>query len=270
MTRPATAPRPWASWWAGRRRHRHRHGAGRPLDRGQAVQRCRPGTLQRHPSRVPVAARPRRRSGHGGCARCGECVVGTGGHGGAVHHRIQHRYRRAQDRRHRRRIRRRQRRAGAADQPEPGQQSAGFSAGAVDATLAIASFSSRGPSACDGTVYPKLVAPGVNINTADLSFGGLPLYAVVSGTSFAAPHAAGAMALLAGAFPGASVGQLEAALTGSARDLGVAGEDNSYGYWPGRCAGGLPVPAGRRQQPAAASPRRRRPAPPRAASTATP
>jgi serine protease AprX len=105
-----------------------------------------------------------------------------------------------------------------------------LSAGAIDAALAIAGFSSRGQSACDGTVYPKLVAPGVNINTADLSFGGMPLYVVVSGTSFAAPHAAGAMALLAGAFPGASVAQLEAALTQSAHDLGVAGEDNSYGH----------------------------------------
>jgi serine protease AprX len=112
----------------------------------------------------------------------------------------------------------------------PANNPPGFAAGAVDAELAIASFSSRGPSACDGTVYPELVAPGVNINTADLSFGGLPLYAVVSGTSYAAPHVAGAMALLAGAFPSASVAQLEAALTGSAHDLGVAGEDNSYGY----------------------------------------
>jgi len=112
----------------------------------------------------------------------------------------------------------------------PGNNPPGFAAGAVDADLAIASFSSRGPSACDGTVYPKLVAPGVNINTADLSFGGLPLYAVVSGTSYAAPHAAGALALLAEAFPQAGVAQLEAALTASARDLGVAGEDNSYGY----------------------------------------
>lgn len=112
----------------------------------------------------------------------------------------------------------------------PANNPQGFSAGAVDAALGIASFSSRGQSACDGTVYPNLVAPGININTADLSFGGLPLYAVVSGTSYAAPHAAGAMALLAGAFPSADVAQLEAALTQSARDLGVAGEDNSYGY----------------------------------------
>ncbi len=112
----------------------------------------------------------------------------------------------------------------------PANNPQGFSAGAIDATLAIAGFSSRGQSACDGTVYPKLVAPGVNINTADLSFGGLPLYAVVSGTSYAAPHAAGAMALLAGAFPSASLSQIDAALIQSAHDLGVAGEDNSYGY----------------------------------------
>ena len=112
----------------------------------------------------------------------------------------------------------------------PANDPQGFAAGAVDPTLAIAGFSSRGQSACDGSIYPELVAPGVNVWTADLSFGGLPLYTAVTGTSFAAPHAAGAMALLAGAFPNASVGQLEAALTGSARDLGVTGEDNSYGY----------------------------------------
>ena len=112
----------------------------------------------------------------------------------------------------------------------PANNVQGFAAGAIDAAQAIASFSSRGPSACDGMVYPKLAAPGVNINTADLSFGGLPLYVVVSGTSYAAPHAAGAMALLAGAFPSAVIEQLEAALTQSAHDLGVAGEDNSFGY----------------------------------------
>lgn len=112
----------------------------------------------------------------------------------------------------------------------PANNVQGFAAGAIDATQGIASFSSRGQSACDGTVYPKLVVPGVNINTADLSFGGLPFYTVVSGTSYAAPHAAGAMALLAGAFPSAGVAQIETALTQSAHDLGVAGGDNSFGY----------------------------------------
>ncbi|MFA5240776.1 MAG: S8 family serine peptidase [Sulfuricella sp.] len=112
----------------------------------------------------------------------------------------------------------------------PANNPAGFAAGAVDSTLTIAGFSSRGVSPCDGGIYPKMTSPGVNVNTSDLSFGGLPLYAVVSGTSYAAPHTAGVMALLAGAFPGASVADIEGALLQGALDLGVAGPDNSYGY----------------------------------------
>jgi bacillopeptidase F len=112
----------------------------------------------------------------------------------------------------------------------PGNNPAGFATGAIDSTLTIAGFSARGDSACDGTVYPEMTAPGVGVKAADLSFGGQPLYAAVSGTSYAAPHAAGTMALLLNAFPVASVADLEAALTQSAQDLGVAGADNSYGY----------------------------------------
>jgi bacillopeptidase F len=112
----------------------------------------------------------------------------------------------------------------------PANNVAGFATGAIDESRVIANFSSRGPSACDARIYPDLSAPGINIKTTDLSFGGLPLYRVVSGTSFAAPHASGALALLAGAFPQASVADLEAALLATAADLGVAGEDNSYGY----------------------------------------
>ncbi len=117
--------------------------------------------------------------------------------------------------------------AGTSDSPanNPG----GFSAGAVDGASAVAAFSSRGPSACDGSLFPALVAPGVDVWTSDLSFGGLPLYAVVSGTSFAAPHLAGAMALLAAATPAASVAELKSALIQGALDLGPAGADNAYG-----------------------------------------
>ena len=96
--------------------------------------------------------------------------------------------------------------------------------------------SSRGPSACDGAVFPRLVAPGVNVRTTDLSHGGLPSYATVSGSSLAAPHVAGVLALLAGAFPAASVAELEAALVRGAQDLGDAGADNSYGHGLVRCA----------------------------------
>lgn len=112
----------------------------------------------------------------------------------------------------------------------PADNPGALSVGAVDAGAVLDSISSRGPSGCDGTIFPKLVAPGVNVVSSDLSFGGLPLYASVSGTSFAAPHVTGAIALLISANSAASVNQLQAALTSSARDLGLAGADNAYGY----------------------------------------
>lgn len=112
----------------------------------------------------------------------------------------------------------------------PANNPDGYSAGAVDQALAVASQSSRGASGCDGTIFPRLAAPGVNVVSSDLSFGGLPIYASVSGTSFAAPHVAGSMALLAAAFPAATVAELEAALTATANDLGAAGADNMFGY----------------------------------------
>ncbi|MFZ2506945.1 MAG: S8 family serine peptidase [Steroidobacteraceae bacterium] len=104
------------------------------------------------------------------------------------------------------------------------------SVGAIDATETIALYSSRGPSACDGGIYPEVVAPGDSVLTTDLSFGGSPFYTLVSGTSFAAPHLSGLMALLRGAAPTATVEAVEAAVQGSARDLGIAGPDGDYGH----------------------------------------
>ena len=118
----------------------------------------------------------------------------------------------------------------ASTSESPANNPEGFSVGSVDSQSIIATTSSRGPSSCDDTIFPKMVAPGVNVLTTDLSFGGLPVYATVSGTSFAAPHVAGLMALLAGAFPTATVSDLESALTQSALDLGAASADNAYGY----------------------------------------
>jgi subtilisin family serine protease len=107
-----------------------------------------------------------------------------------------------------------------------------FAVGAVDENSMIAPFSSRGPSACDRSIFPEVVAPGVSIKTSDLTSGGVfpNSYAYVSGTSFAAPHVAGAMALLLSAFPDLTVDELELALKQSAVDLGTIGADNSYGY----------------------------------------
>lgn len=104
------------------------------------------------------------------------------------------------------------------------------SVGAVDSNHQVAIFSSRGPSACDGSVFPKVVAPGVNILTTDLSLAGTAQYVHVEGTSFSAPHIAGVMALLRGAVPTASAAEIEAAVALTARDLGSPGPDSDYGY----------------------------------------
>ena len=96
----------------------------------------------------------------------------------------------------------------------------------------INSYSARGPSACDGTVYPEVVAPGFRVRTCDLTAGGdfLNSYSLVAGTSFSTPHVSGVMALLLSAFPETPVRALEMALQESATDLGTLGEDNTYGY----------------------------------------
>jgi bacillopeptidase F len=114
----------------------------------------------------------------------------------------------------------------------PGDNPESFAVGAVNASLKVAATSSRGPSACDDSFFPEVVAPGVNVRAADLTFGGVfpDSYASVSGTSFAAPHVAGTMALLRQANPGKSVAELEQALTDTAIDLGAAGADNDSGY----------------------------------------
>ena len=114
---------------------------------------------------------------------------------------------------------------GPANNPE------GFAVGAVDLFDGVANFSSRGPSACDGSIYPEVVAPGVSVRTADLTLGAFPdSYRVVSGTSAAAPHVAGAMALLISAYPNATVSDLEQALEQSAWDITAIGPDNDSGY----------------------------------------
>jgi len=112
----------------------------------------------------------------------------------------------------------------------PANNPGALATGALDNTLSIAEFSSRGPSACDGGLFPQLSAPGVNVRSADLSFGGMPLYATVSGTSYAAPHLAGAMALLLSAYPNTRIAALESALMRAAHDLGTLGADTAYGH----------------------------------------
>lgn len=113
----------------------------------------------------------------------------------------------------------------------PANNPGSVAVGAVDSSFVVANFSSRGPSACDSGVFPHLSAPGVNVLTTDLTFGGLfpQSYLEVSGTSFSVAHVAGSMTLLLSAFPAATISDIETALQQSAVDMGNAGPDNDYG-----------------------------------------
>lgn len=112
----------------------------------------------------------------------------------------------------------------------PGNNPGVVSIGAIDINYDVPIYSARGPSVCDDAMAPKLVAPGDSVQTTDLSFGGFDFYVSVSGTSYAAPHVAGVMALLRDAIPPASVEELEAALIATAIDIGTPGSDNDSGY----------------------------------------
>lgn len=113
-----------------------------------------------------------------------------------------------------------------------------WATGAIDGDLydggstnPIASFSSRGPSTCGGTgsllIKPEGSAPGVDVRSATNSSN--TAYSLKSGTSMAAPHIAGAIALLRQFAPTLTGRQLLEALYYTAEDLGTAGEDNTYG-----------------------------------------
>jgi subtilisin family serine protease len=87
----------------------------------------------------------------------------------------------------------------------------------------LASYSSRGPTA-DGRIKPDLVAPS---GVATASYGADRLF---GGTSAAAPHVAGAAALLKSANPSLSRDDLWKALVEATVDVGGPGKDDSTGY----------------------------------------
>lgn len=116
----------------------------------------------------------------------------------------------------------------ASTDESPANNPGAFAVGAVNNLDAIYGPSSRGPSACGQSAhtFPDVVAPGVAVNTTD-TFGG---YYNPTGTSLAAPHVAGGVAVLLSTRPWLSPAQLEDALRGTAIDLGDLGPDNSFGY----------------------------------------
>lgn len=115
------------------------------------------------------------------------------------------------------------------------------SVGALDSTNAIASFSSRGPVTADGSNRrkPDLSAPGVSVRGAVPGNG---YQSGWSGTSMAAPHVAGGIALLWQAKP-ALIGNVDATETLLAKKAhhlkttescgGISGQkipNNTFGY----------------------------------------
>ncbi|MBW6483498.1 MAG: S8 family peptidase [Vicingaceae bacterium] len=108
-----------------------------------------------------------------------------------------------------------------------------FTVGAVNGanpSFPITSFSSKGPSPCPNLtgsllIKPEVVAPGLNVRSSVDQNN----YASYSGTSMSGPHVTGAVLLLKEAFPTVSGEDILMALYTTAIDLGVVGEDNTYG-----------------------------------------
>ena len=110
----------------------------------------------------------------------------------------------------------------------PGAAASALTVGAVDGSDVVADFSSRGPLVNTRAAKPELVAPGVDIvaaRAAGTTMGKAidERYVAASGTSMAAPHVAGAAAVLAERHPDWQGGELKAALVGAADP--IAGGD---------------------------------------------
>jgi subtilisin family serine protease len=115
----------------------------------------------------------------------------------------------------------------------PGNVPSAFGVGATDLNDVIASFSSRGPVTWNFPPYvgtytkPDISAPGVDIFS---SIPGGSWAGDWSGTSMAAPHVAGTVALMLQANPSLTVDMIKQLLAQTALELGDPGMDNNYGW----------------------------------------
>ena len=90
----------------------------------------------------------------------------------------------------------------------------------------VANFSSRGPRRGDAGLKPDVAAPGTGIVSAKTGSGSERVSS--SGTSMAAPHVTGLMALLRQTHPDWSVEELKALVMNSAMPIVTRGEGPSY------------------------------------------
>jgi subtilisin family serine protease len=108
---------------------------------------------------------------------------------------------------------------------EPATDPGAFAVGAVTEEREIADFSSRGP--VPDASKPDAMAPGVDILSA-LPGGG---YGALDGTSMAAPHVAGVVALMWSANPRlvGDIGRTADILRSTARVAGLTGSTGTCG-----------------------------------------
>lgn len=124
----------------------------------------------------------------------------------------------------------------------PGAAEKAITVGAVDKQKKLAPYSSRGPL-LNGRIKPDLVAPGTEITstvppTSTAIVGGLLrtrasptiYYAALSGTSMAAPHVSGVIALMLQVNPDLTPFEVKQILIATAQDLGTKGLDPETGY----------------------------------------
>lgn len=98
-----------------------------------------------------------------------------------------------------------------------------ISVGAVDSKNQLADFSTYGPSI-------DVVAPGVGIYSTAYDYDKQSSFAVLDGTSMAAPMVTGAVTLLLSKYPSLTPYQINYILNETARDLGTQGFDIKYGH----------------------------------------
>lgn len=112
----------------------------------------------------------------------------------------------------------------------PGSLEDSFSVGALTKDDRLAKFSLRGPSKHTNKFKPEISAPGVNILSADYKGG----YVLKTGTSMAAPHVSGAVALILEANRNLTVDKVEEILKSTATPLTddhyISSPNMGYGY----------------------------------------
>lgn len=99
----------------------------------------------------------------------------------------------------------------------PGGARKALTVGAVSNSDVIAFFSSRGPSSTLFAIKPDLLAPGYPVKSAKAGGG----YVLMSGTSMATPHVAGAAALIRQLHPTWTAEEIKANLMETSQDLSL-------------------------------------------------